>query len=169
MSERSGIIKQILKILRKEYLTLTGINSFGTLKTLLNVFRNYIPKKKLNLTSATSIDDRQHKKYLKGRCKLTIFFYKNSQKKTDHDKVLEESSECTKEILEAKKNYILKMTKKLADSNTPPKSYWTIPDCFLYNKKSQQYHLYLSMVSLFQTFVKKQTFLITFSLLYAHL
>ena len=50
MSERSGIIKQILKILRKEYLTLTGINSFGTLKTLLNVFRNYIPKKKLNLT-----------------------------------------------------------------------------------------------------------------------
>ena len=45
------------------------------------------------------------------------------REKIDHDKVLEKSEECTKQILEAKKNYILKMTKKLADSNTIP----TIP------------------------------------------
>ena len=37
--------------------------------------------------------------------------------------------------LEAKKNYILKMTKKLADSNTSSKSYWTILNRLLYNKK----------------------------------
>ena len=75
------------------------------------------------------------KKSLKERCKLTKFFYKNGQRKTDHDKVLEKSEECTKEILEAKKNYILKMTKTLADSNTPAKAYWTILNRLLYNKK----------------------------------
>ena len=48
---------------------------------------------------------------------------------------MEKSEECTKQILEAKKNYILKMTKKLADSNTSPKTYWTILNRLLYNKK----------------------------------
>ena len=75
------------------------------------------------------------KKSLKERCKLTKFFYKNGQRKIDHDKVLEKSEECTKQILEAKKNYILKMTIKLADSNTSPKTYWTILNRLLYNKK----------------------------------
>ena len=53
------------------------------------------------------------KRSLKERCKLTKFFYKNGQRKIDHDKVLEKSEECTKQILEVKKNYILKMTKKM--------------------------------------------------------
>ena len=48
--------------------------------------------------------DGRHKKSLKERCKLTKFFYKNGQRKIDHDKVLEKSEECTKQILEAKKN-----------------------------------------------------------------
>ena len=51
------------------------------------------------------------KKVFKRRCKLTKCFYKNGQRKIDHDKVLEKSEECTKQILEAKKHYILKMTK----------------------------------------------------------
>ena len=91
-------------------------------KTVLNIFRSYIPNKKIKC------DYRQPpwrtgniKKSLKNRCKLTKFFYKNGQRKTDHEKVLEKSAECTQEILEAKKNYILKMTQKLADSNTAPK------------------------------------------------
>ena len=139
-------------------------------KALLNIFRNYIPNKKINS------DYRQPpwvtdniKKSLKERSRLTNVFYKNGQRKFDHDKVLEKSEECTKQILEAKKNYILKMTKKLADSNTFPKTYWTILNRLLKIKNSQQYHLSLSMVSWFQTFVKKQTFLITFLPLYAHL
>ena len=45
------------------------------------------------------------KESLKERCKLTKLFYKNGQRKVDHDKVLEKSEECTKQILEAKKNY----------------------------------------------------------------
>ena len=96
-------------------------------KTLLNIFRNYIPNKNIKC------DYRQPpwmtgiiKKSLKERCKLTKVFYKNGQRKFDHDKVLEKSEECTKQIYEAKKNYILKMTKKLPDSNTSSKSYWTI-------------------------------------------
>ena len=48
---------------------------------------------------------------------------------------MEKSEECTKQLVEAKKNYILKMTKKLADSNTSPKTYWTILNRLLYNKK----------------------------------
>ena len=48
-------------------------------------------------------------KSLKEKCKLTKFFYKNGHRKTDHDKVLEKSAE----VIEAKKNYILKMIKKL--------------------------------------------------------
>ena len=106
------------------------------IKTLLNIFRNYVPNKKIKC------DYRQPpwmtdimKKSLKETRKLTNFFYKNGQRKIAHDKVLEKSEECTKQILEAKKNCILKMTKKLADSNTSSKLYWTILNRLLYNKK----------------------------------
>ena len=43
-------------------------------------------------------------------------YYKNGQKKSDYEKLLEKSSDCTKEILKAKNNYILKMTTKLPRS-----------------------------------------------------
>ena len=92
---------------------------------LLDIFRNFIPNKK-----KTKCDSRKPpwmtgniRKSLKERCKLTIFFYQNGQRKTDHDNVLEKS---VAEVLEAENNYILKMTKKLADSNTVPKTYWNI-------------------------------------------
>ena len=52
------------------------------------------------------------KKYLKEIFKLTKVFYKNCLRKIDHDKVLEKSEEYTKQFLKAKKNYIIKMTKK---------------------------------------------------------
>ena len=59
MCERSGIMKkQLLKILRKQYLTLIeNLSAFENLsvdekvdflnKTLLIIFRNYIPNKKI--------------------------------------------------------------------------------------------------------------------------
>ena len=75
------------------------------------------------------------KKSLKQRSKLTKIFYKNGQKNSDYIKVLEKSEECTSLISEAKKNYILKMTSKLEDSNTASKTYWSILNRFLYNKK----------------------------------
>ena len=48
---------------------------------------------------------------------------------------MEKSEECTSLISEAKKNYILKMTSKLEDSNTASKTYWSILNHYLYNKK----------------------------------
>ena len=102
------------------------------------------------------------KKSLKERCKLTKFFYKNGQRKIDHDKVLEKSEECTKQILEVKKNCILKMTKKNADSNTSPKTYWTMLNRLLHNKKFPTIPSLIVDGKLISDFVKKQTFLITF-------
>ena len=77
--------------------------------TLLNIFRNYIPNKKIKC------DYRQPpwmtdniKKSLKQRSKLTKIYYKNGQKNSDHIKVLEKSEECTSLIFEAKKIIFLK-------------------------------------------------------------
>ena len=89
--------------------------------------------------------------------------------KIDDDKVLEKSGEWTKQILEAKKNFILKMPKKLTDSNTSPKPYWTELDRLFYNKKLQTIQSLLVDGKFVLAFVKKQTFLITFLSLYAHL
>ena len=103
---------------------------------LMNIFRNYIPNKKIKCDYSQSPRMNGNiKKSLKERSKLTKMFYKNGQKSTDKDKVLAKSAECTKNILEAKNNYILKMTKKLEDSNTDPKTYWAILNRLLYNKK----------------------------------
>ena len=49
--------------------------------------------------------------------------------------MLEKPVECTREILEAKKQYILKITNKLEDAFTAPKTYWIIINLLLYNKK----------------------------------
>ena len=67
---------------------------------------------------------------------MTKRFCKNGLGKTNYDKVLEKLAEYTKEIIEAKNNYILKMTKNLADKNTAPKMYWIILKRKLYNKKT---------------------------------
>ena len=104
-------------------------------KTLLNIFWNYIPNKKIKC------DYRQPpwmanniKRSLKERSKLTKCYYNNGQKKTDYEKLLEKSSE---EILEPKNNYILKMTAKLQDPKTAAKTHWAILSRLLYKKKIQ--------------------------------
>ena len=105
-------------------------------ETLLNIFRNYIPNKKIkcDYRQPPWITDKI-KTLLKERCKLTNIFYKNGQKTTDRDKVLLKSAECTQEILEAKKNYIFTMSNKLEDSKTASKAYWAILNRLIYNKK----------------------------------
>ena len=66
---------------------------------------------------------------------MTKIFYKNAQRKTDREKIFEKSTECTNEILEAEKDYIIKMNKKLEDPHTVPKAYWIILSRLIYNKK----------------------------------
>ena len=48
------------------------------------------------------------KSSLKQRSKLIKIFYKSGLRKSDHTKVLEKLTECTKKILEAKKTIYLK-------------------------------------------------------------
>ena len=83
-------------------------------ETLLNISQNYIPNKKIKC------DYRQPpwinnniKSSSKERSKLIKIYFKNGLRKSDHIKVLEKSAECTQKILEAKKNYSLKITIKL--------------------------------------------------------
>ena len=73
------------------------------------------------------------KKSLKERSKLTKIFYKNIQRSTDLEKVLEKGTECSNEILE--KNYIRRVSKKLEDSHTAPEAYCTILNNLIFNKK----------------------------------
>ena len=61
------------------------------------------------------------KNILKERSKLTKMFYRNGQRKSDRDKVLEKPAECTR-ILGAKKQCRLKMTRKLEDTITAPQN-----------------------------------------------
>ena len=98
-------------------------------QTLLSIFRDYI------LTRQPPWMTSKAKNLSKERSKLTKYFYRNGQRKSDRDKMLEKSAECTREILEAKRAYILKMTNKLEDAFSASETYWTIINHLLYNKK----------------------------------
>ena len=78
------------------------------------------------------------KKSLKERSKLTKTYYKNGQQKIDYEK----SADCTKKITQAKNDCINKMTDKLQNPSTAPKTYWAILSRLLYKNKFQQYHHY---------------------------
>ena len=90
-------------------------------ETLLNIFRNYIPNKKIKCDYREPLwMTDKIKTLLKYGNKLTKMFYKNGQKTEDHEKVLQISAECTNEILEAK-NTFSKCLKNLKTRNLPPK------------------------------------------------
>ena len=78
-------------------------------ETLLNIFRNFVPNKKVkcDYRQPPWINDNI-KSSLKQRSKWTKIYYKNGLRKSDHIKLLEKSTECTKKILEAKKTVYLK-------------------------------------------------------------
>ena len=77
------------------------------------------------------------KKSLKERSKLTKIFCKSGQRKTDKEKVMEKATaECINEILQAKKNYLLQMSKKLENFHTAPNAHWTILNRLINNKKN---------------------------------
>ena len=91
-------------------------------ETLLNIFRNYIPNKKIKC------DYRQPpwmadkiRTLLRDRYKLTKTFYKNGQKTADREMILIKSAECTKEILEAKIFTFLQCLRSLKIRKLPQK------------------------------------------------
>ena len=52
---------------------------------------------------------------------------------------INQSNECTKLIIEAKQNYIAKMSSKLDCPDTASKTYWTTIKGFLNKKKDTKY------------------------------
>ena len=71
---------------------------------------------------------------LKKRSKLTIRYYANP---TDYNEemLLYQVSEYTKLIVEAKDKHLAKLSSKLDNPDTAPKSYWSIINRFLNKKK----------------------------------
>ena len=103
---------------------------------LIKNFLETIPQIKISPTPWITDDI---KKSLKEHSKLSyhknLSCYKNGQQKSDYDKVLEISADCSKKITQAKNDCINKMTDKLQNRFTAPKTYWAILSCLLYNKK----------------------------------
>ena len=50
-----------------------------------------------------------------------MHYYKNDQKIEDYEKALKKTENCTKEIVKAKTDYILKMNYKINDPKTAQK------------------------------------------------
>ena len=81
--------------------------------------------------------------------------------KSDYEK-LEKSSDCTKEILEAKNNYILKMTTKLQDPKTAAETHWAILRRLLYKEKIPAIPPLFVNGKFVSDFCEKENLLITF-------
>ena len=78
-------------------------------ETLINIFRNYIPNKKIkcDYRQPPWINDNI-KSSLKQRSKLTKIYYKNGLRKSDHIKVLENQQNVLRKFLKLKKTIYLK-------------------------------------------------------------
>ena len=61
--------------------------------------------------------------FLKERSKLTKFFYNNSQKTEDKEKLEAKAAYCTEQIMKTKNDYTQRMTNKLNDPKVTPKTY----------------------------------------------
>ena len=96
-------------------------------ETLLNIFRSYIPNKKIkfNYYQPPWMNDNI-KRCLRERSKLTKFFYKNGQKREGKEKLEAKAAYCTEQIMKAKNDYAQRMTNKLNDRKAVPKTYWSI-------------------------------------------
>ena len=102
---------------------------------LLNVFKNHIPHKTQKFDYKTP--DWINKSIilsLKKRSRLTKRYYANP---TNYNKemLLHQVSECTKLTVEAKDKHLAKLSSKLDNRDTAPKTYWSITNRFLNNKK----------------------------------
>ena len=71
---------------------------------------------------------------MKKRSKLIKKYYNDP---TDHNKILMvgTANECTRLIIAAKEKHLTRLSAKLEDPSTAPKTYWSILNRFLSNKK----------------------------------
>ena len=103
--------------------------------TLMNIFKNFIPHK-------TKIFDCKYPEWmnsfiissLKKRTKYTKRFHKNPSR-YNKELLNNEANECRRLIIQAKEKHIAKMSTKLDNPNTVPKTYWSIISRFLNKRK----------------------------------
>ena len=80
-------------------------------------------------------------------------YYRNPSE-YNKETLLNQVNECTKLIIEAKQNYIAKMSSKLDCPDTASKTYWSMINIFLNKKRYKMYRLSLLTVISYQIFIK---------------
>ena len=102
----------------------------------MNIFHNFIPDKIISCSYKRPLwitDDIKSR--LRERSKMTKKYYKYGQVKSYLDELQEKTDECTALILDAKEKYVRCMSNKLNDPLTASKTYWSILNRFLNNRK----------------------------------
>ena len=94
------------------------------------------------------------KSRLRERSKMTKKYYKYGKMKSHLDGLQEKTDECTALILDAKEKYVRCMSNKLNDSLTL-KTYWSILNRFLNNRKTPAIALLLVNGDIITNFSEK--------------
>ena len=128
--------------------------------TLMNIFRNYIPHK----TKKTDYKTPEWMNTLiisalKKRLILMKRYYR-SPSEYNKETLLNQANECIKLIIEAKQNYIAKMSSKLDCLESASKTYWSIINRILNKKKILNIPPLLGNNKLVSDFQKKLNYLI---------
>ena len=105
-------------------------------ETLLNIFHNFIPHKIKEIDYKTpEWINRPIKLTLKKRFNLTKRYHGNPT--ANNKEALDfQAKECISLIIESKERFIAKMSAKLDNPKTVPKTYWSIINKFLSNKNT---------------------------------
>ena len=114
---------------------------------MLNIFHNFIPRKIITFDYKTpEWINKSIKLSLKKRSKLTKKYYSNST--ANNNETLDfQAKECTSLIIESKDKYIAKMSAKIDNVKTVPKTYWQILKKFLSDEKAPILPLFLLTVN----------------------
>ena len=103
--------------------------------TLINIFRNYLPNKKVRFKYGEALwINKNINSALRKRSRLTKRYYVNGQVQSDYDLLQSHSKKCTDIIFSTKSEYMLRISKKVKDTSTAPKSHLSILNWFLNNK-----------------------------------
>ena len=95
-----------------------------------------IPNKKVKFENGEAPwINKNIKAALSKRYSLTKRYYVNDQVQSDYNLLLNHSKKCRGMILCAKNEHTMRMSKNLNDPSTAAKSYWSILNWLLNNKK----------------------------------
>ena len=105
-------------------------------KHLMNIFHNCTPNNIINCSYKRPPWMTDYiKSRLRERSKMTKTCYKYGQVKSHLDELQEKTDEYRALIADAKEKYVRCMSNMLNDPLTVFKTYWSILNCFLNNRK----------------------------------